>query len=93
MMKPGMPIFSRTIRQRGKDGAILEAKTHKGIEVISIVVGAYKTKDPLPTRDDLVELVGQIGFYPGDLLRDVFGDKGLKKLQDAFKKKYFKESK
>lgn len=65
-------------------------KTKRGAKIISVVIGMLKEHDSPPNEEVCVLLLGEVGFFPGDLITEVFGEKGWSKFTKAFEEKYDK---
>lgn len=89
MIKPGSIVFSKKVRERGEKFAV-EYVSEKEREIISVVIGTLNLKGKLPTKSQCIQLMGEIGYFPGDLIVKVFGQKGWEKFVRAFKKEYGK---
>lgn len=88
-MEAGSVVFAKTVKQRAKDFHFVQT-AKRGRELIAVVIGSYDIKKPLPTMEETVALMGSIGYFPGDLLVDVFGEEGFQKMAKEFKKRYDK---
>jgi hypothetical protein len=90
-IRPGQVVFVKSFGVRS-ERVRFNYKTKRSCEEICILLGTWKEKDPLPTPNQLTSLLGEIGYFPGDLITQVFGEKGFKKMEEAYRKKYFDET-
>lgn len=88
-MRPGDVIFVKKASTRG-DGCSFGYSMKRGKETIALAIGTYDIKQELPSNDILVALLGEIGYFSGDFIVEVFGEKGFEKFSKAYREKYGK---
>ena len=91
-IRPGQILFVKSFGVRA-DRVRFNYKTRSKCEEICVLLGTWKEGEPLPTQNQLISMLGEIGYFTGDLITEVFGEKGFQKLGQAHRKKYFDEVK
>lgn len=87
-IKQGDVVYTKTAIVLG-DKVQITHKVSKGyFGFVTIVLGALKSKNKRPTRKELKDAMGQIGYVTFDDIQTVLGEKAMRKVFDYVDKEY-----
>lgn len=93
-IKAGMIALQKNFdaTANGKHGAVtFKFTAGKNRQFITMLIGAKPKENEMPTEDQLEGLMGEIGYFSGNDITEVFGETGFKKLEKFLLNKWNKK--
>lgn len=88
-MERGDVFYTKKIATLSADKKLrLEHSAVRGSDFICVLLGQVKKEESLPTPHQCMSLLGNIGYFPCDLIEETIGKEAFEKLREAWIHKY-----